>query len=38
MGFIPVDFNSFIEMVEPTKNNVTINKRLAINTKLLVTV
>lgn len=32
MGFIPVDFKSFIEMLEPTRNNVIINNRLAINT------
>ena len=36
MGFIPVDFKSFIEMVEPTRNNVIINNRLAINTIKLV--
>ena len=32
MGFIPVYFKSFIEMLEPTRNNVIINNRLAINT------
>ena len=25
IGFIPVDFKSFIEMVEPTRNRVTTN-------------
>ena len=36
MGFVPVAFKSFLEMVAPTRNNVIINNRLAINTIILV--
>ena len=36
IGLKPVCFKSLIEIVEPTKNKVTINKRFEINTILLV--
>lgn len=36
MGFIPVDFRSFIEMLEPTRNSVIINNRLDIRTMKIV--
>ena len=35
-GFIPYDFNSFTEIVVPTKNKVAINNRFAIKTIKLV--
>jgi hypothetical protein len=36
MGFTPVDFKSLIEIVEPTRNRVNINNRLANRTMKLV--
>ena len=38
MGFMPVDFNSVIEIVDPTRNKVSISNRLDISTIKLVVV